>query len=131
MGCSQNMVPSSVNTFCLQLCRLAPQEKHHIPLLTVYGAYGSICELLPASLGVRVCLVRPHSQAHIQEQHTLLGPLQEQTPTITEVAKLTIEARIQGLCLYKARGTMPEDDANHTVRITAIGMIGGRVTASC
>ena len=70
------MVPASVNTFGLQLCRLAPQEEHNIPLLTVQSAYCSICELLPTLLGMRVCLMRSHSQAHIEKEHSLLGPLQ-------------------------------------------------------
>ena len=79
MSCSQNIVSSSVNTFSLQFSRLAPEKKHHIPLLTVQGTYCGICKLLPALLGMRVCLMGSHSQTYIEEQNPLLCPLQRQT----------------------------------------------------
>ena len=76
MGCNKNMMPCSVNPLGLQLCTLAPQQKHHVSFLSVQGTYCCICELLPSLLGMGVRLVCPHSQADIEQQDPLLGPLQ-------------------------------------------------------
>lgn len=84
------MVPSPVDAFSLEFCRLSPQEKHHIPLFAVQGTYCSVCELFPALLGMRVCLMGSHSKTDIQEQHALLCPLQEKALCEQNVSKLCL-----------------------------------------
>ena len=76
MCSSQNMMSSSVNSFGLQLSTFAPQQEDNIASLVVQGTDGCICELLPSFLCMGVGLVCPHRETYIEQQNTLLGPLQ-------------------------------------------------------
>ena len=70
------MMPSSVDAFGLELSTFAPQQEDHIAPLVIQSTDGCICELLPSLLGMRVGLMRPYSETNIEQQNTLLGPLQ-------------------------------------------------------
>ena len=63
-----------IHTLGLLLSWLAPKEKDHFAALTVYHFNHMVCELLPATFGMRVGFAVLNGQRGIQEENSLFSP---------------------------------------------------------
>ena len=79
----QNTMPDFIHLCNPLRGGTSPREKYHsfCPLLR-HNINHLLRELLPAFARVAVCLVRPHGQTGIQEQHASIGPGSQQAAAI-------------------------------------------------
>jgi hypothetical protein len=71
----QHQVLSGVDTLHSDLRRLTPSQKHDaLCTLRGHGVDDLLCELLPSFACVRVCGVRFHRQACVEEQDAAVRP---------------------------------------------------------
>lgn len=53
---------------------LTPKQKHYAFCVFIYGLYHSVGKLLPAEMGVGMCLTTFDTEHSIEQQHALTGP---------------------------------------------------------
>ena len=82
MRTGEHMMPNGVDQLALLLSRLAPQQEHNVFLLQGDCSDGCVRECLPSFLGMGVCRMSTHCQHSIEQQHALVGPLQQQAETL-------------------------------------------------
>mmetsp|Transcript_72098 Transcript_72098/g.190117 ORF Transcript_72098/g.190117 Transcript_72098/m.190117 type:complete len:250 (+) Transcript_72098:187-936(+) len=76
-----HLMPRGIDNLALFLREATPKQEHDVLATRIQDFYHLIGELLPAALGVRVCLVMtlPDRQAGVEQQNSLLSP-REQVP---------------------------------------------------
>lgn len=83
MRALQHQMLAAVNTLHPRLGRLAPGQEHYtLCALCGHSIDDFLCELLPAFVGVRVCIVSAHSQACVEEQDAAVGPGREEAAVL-------------------------------------------------
>jgi hypothetical protein len=75
----------------LVLCVAAPEQKDQPLALPGQCADRRIGETLPAPALVRACLVGPHGQGRVQQQHALVGPFAQVAVIRACDAKVALE----------------------------------------
>lgn len=91
MHALQHQMLLLVNALDSLLSRTAPCKKHNSACSSLSHHFNHLlCELLPSFLLVAVGFVRSHSQASVQEQHSIVGPWREQTSILWWWLKLWI-----------------------------------------
>lgn len=53
---------------------LTPKQKYHAFCVFIYGLYHSVGKLLPAEMGMGVCLITLDTEHSIEQQCALTGP---------------------------------------------------------
>ena len=76
MGSLQDVVLLGVDQRHLLLRKPAPQQEYEALPAGAQGGDGRVCEALPALLAVGGGVVCPHRQHRIEQEHSLMGPLQ-------------------------------------------------------
>lgn len=83
----EHMMPDGVDQLALLLSWLAPQQKHNAFPFQGDCSDGCVRECLPSLLGMGVRRMSTHRQHSIEQQHALVGPLQQQAETLWPVEK--------------------------------------------